>query len=118
MERCYYHAAIVHTGHNRREFPFLAKLHCTNFFGQIDATMGINAVPVEMVTPMKIVKYQPPMRPPSVDSLLLAYFLMFARAPRKAEPDADGFYDLSEIGPDVEKNWSRLTPYSPSQRQR
>jgi hypothetical protein len=66
---------------------------------------------------MNLVKYPPPTPPPTVDSLMLAYFLMFARTPRKAEPDVDGSYSLGEIGSDVEKNWSRLTPYSPSQRQ-
>ena len=42
--------------------------------------------------------------PPNVDALIVAMFLMFARAPRKAEPDADGFYDLAEIGADPGKN--------------
>jgi hypothetical protein len=57
-----------------------------------------------------IVKYQPPT--PPVDSLMLAYWLMFCRAPRRAEPDVDGAYSLGEIGSDAEKRWSRLTPYS------
>jgi len=61
---------------------------------------------------MDLVKYQPPTPPPRVDSLLLAYFLMFARAPRKETPEVDGSYSLGEIGADAEKNWSRLTPYS------
>ena len=66
---------------------------------------------------MQLTKYQPPTPPPSVDSLMLAYFLMFARAPRRAEPDVDGSYSLGEIGVDAEKNWSRLTPYSIARRE-
>lgn len=40
------------------------------------------------------------------------YWLMYARAPKKAEPDVDGMYDLSEIGPVREVKISRMTPYS------
>lgn len=64
---------------------------------------------------MQLTKYQPPTPPPSVDSLMLAYFLMFARAPRKEQPEVDGSYDLGEVGADVKKNWERLTPYSLAQ---
>jgi len=66
---------------------------------------------------MEIVKWQKLVPPPDVDSLMLAYWLMFFRAPRRAEPDVDGSYSLGEIGTDVEKNWSRLTPYSIARRQ-
>ena len=66
---------------------------------------------------MEVVKWQKPVPPPDVDSLMLAYFLMFARAPRKETPDVDGSYSLGEIGADVEKNWSRLTPYSVARRE-
>lgn len=61
---------------------------------------------------MNIAKYQPPAPPPSIDALLLAYWLMFARAPRKAEPDVDGSYSLGEIGTDAEKTWERWCPYT------
>jgi hypothetical protein len=47
---------------------------------------------------------------------MLAYFLMFARAPRKAERELDGSFDLGEIGADAEKNWARLTCPSPKSR--
>jgi len=70
----------------------------------------------EMATPMNIVKWQKPAPTPDVNSLILAYWLMYCRTPRKETPDADGFYDLSEIGADVEKSWSRLTPYSIARR--
>jgi hypothetical protein len=46
------------------------------------------------------------------DQHVLAYWLMFCRAPRKAEPDTDGMYDLSEIGEVRELKINRLTPYS------
>lgn len=64
-----------------------------------------------------IQKYSPP--PPKVDfdSFLLAMFLMYARAPRKPEPEIDGFFSLGEIGQDREKDWERLTPYSPARRE-
>jgi hypothetical protein len=39
-------------------------------------------------------------------------WLMFLRASGKTEPDADGMYDLSEIGFAPEKTWTRMTPYS------
>jgi hypothetical protein len=55
-------------------------------------------------------------KPPDLNSLLLAYFLMFARCPRTPNPDADGMYDLSEIGSAPEKNWSKATPYSLARR--
>jgi hypothetical protein len=50
--------------------------------------------------------------PPNVDPLILAYWLTLCRAPRKAEPDADGSYSLGEVGMDVEKNWQRWSPYA------
>jgi hypothetical protein len=66
---------------------------------------------------MQLIKYQPPTPTPNIDSLMLAYFLMFARAPRKAEPDADGFYSLDEIGADAEKRWIRWSPYAIARRE-
>jgi hypothetical protein len=50
-----------------------------------------------------------------VDAHILAYWLLFCRAPKRAEPDADGMYDLSEIGAAPEKNWTKATPYSLAQ---
>jgi hypothetical protein len=35
---------------------------------------------------------------PGIDQHILAYWLMFCRAPRKAELDADGSYWLGEVG--------------------
>ena len=81
---------------------------------QYQRTTAVEAatiIPAQSTT-MEIIKYQPSTPPPSVDGLLLAYFLMFARAPRNPEPHLDGSYSLGEIGADTEKNWSRLTPYS------
>jgi len=43
---------------------------------------------------------------------IAAMWLMFLLAPGKTEPDADGMYDLSEIGFAPEKTWTRMTPYS------
>jgi hypothetical protein len=57
-------------------------------------------------------------RPPDLDSHVLAMFLLWARAPRTPDPDADGMYDLSEIGSAPEKNFERLTPYSLARRAR
>jgi hypothetical protein len=58
-----------------------------------------------------IIKRQPE---PHIDARILAYWLMFCRAPKRAELDADGMYDLSEIG-SVRLEHQRLhrdTPYS------
>jgi hypothetical protein len=49
------------------------------------------------------------------NELLWAYFLMYARAPRKAAPDEAGFYSLGEVGRAPEKTWTKATPYSISQ---
>jgi hypothetical protein len=62
-----------------------------------------------------IVKYPPRKFDP--EAHVLAMFLMFARAPRKAVPEVDGFYSLGEIGADREKQWTRLTPYSIARRE-
>jgi hypothetical protein len=60
---------------------------------------------------LAIIKYQPSQQS-NFDAFVAAMFLMFARAPRKAEPDIDGSYELGEIGSAPEKSWTRLTPYS------
>jgi len=58
-----------------------------------------------------ITKYAKPF---DVDQHILAYWLMFCRAPsRKTGPGEQ--VDLGEIGSIQEKNWERLTPYSPSE---
>jgi hypothetical protein len=80
------------------------------------ATMEITLVPGSAI-PMNIVKWQEPAPAPDVDAFMLAMWLMYCRALRKAEPDETGSYSLGEIGADVEKTWTRLTPYSPSQRE-
>lgn len=70
-----------------------------------------------------IVKVQPAQPIIKVDpntgtgAFLLAMFLMFARAPRKAEPDVDGFYDLAEIGEVRELKINRMTPYSLAEKE-
>ena len=77
----------------------------------------------ENIENLKIIKYRPqtgqlatiPTAQPKADfdSLVLAYFLMFARAPRNPNPDADGFYSLGDVGeaPDG-KTFDRWCPYS------
>jgi hypothetical protein len=55
-------------------------------------------------------------REPDLDAHILAMFLLWAKAPRTPDPDADGMYDLSEIGSAPEKNWSKATPYSLARR--
>lgn len=45
------------------------------------------------------------------DSLLLAYWLMFLRAPG-GETLPGECVDLGEIGQIKQKDWERLTPYS------
>jgi hypothetical protein len=78
------------------------------------ATMKLTLVPGSAT--MNIVKWQKPAPAPDVNSIV-AYWLMYCRAPgRKTAPGEP--VDLGEIGADVEKNWSRLTPYSPSQKER
>lgn len=58
----------------------------------------------------------PPWRQFNPEAYMLLMFLMYARAPRKAAPEVDGFYSLGEIGADREKQWTRLTPYSIARR--
>jgi len=48
----------------------------------------------------------------NADAFLVAMMLMYARCPRKAEPEIDGSFHLGEIGSAPEKSWTRLTPYS------
>jgi hypothetical protein len=45
------------------------------------------------------------------DTMLLAYWLMFLRAPGKQTAPGEAV-DLGEIGEAPEKNFERLTPYS------
>ncbi len=52
----------------------------------------------------------------SRDAFLWAMWIIFCRAPKKAEPDSDGVYDLLEIGEVRDKTWARATPYSLAQR--
>lgn len=60
---------------------------------------------------MEIVRYRKPF---DVDAHVLAMWLIYCRAPRKMSPDVDGHFDLGDIGEAPEKNWERLTPYSPA----
>jgi len=50
------------------------------------------------------------------EDYVTAMYLMFCRTPNKAEPDADGMYDLSEVGSVRELKMSRMTPYSLAER--
>jgi hypothetical protein len=62
---------------------------------------------------MALVRYEPP-RTFDPEGFLLAMFLMFARAPRKAEPELDGAFDLGEVGQVAfeDQKLLRETPYS------
>jgi hypothetical protein len=62
---------------------------------------------------MTLVRYEEPHRF-DPEGFLLAMFLMFARAPRKAEPDLDGAFDLGEVGQVAfeDQKMLRETPYS------
>jgi hypothetical protein len=62
---------------------------------------------------MALVRYESP-RTFDPEGFLLAMFLMFARAPRKTEPEVDGSYSLGEIGQDAFEGQRLLrdTPYS------
>jgi hypothetical protein len=53
--------------------------------------------------------------PPDFDAFVTAMFLMWARAPRNPNPELDGSFNLGEIGSDATKNWTRATPYSPTE---
>ena len=59
-----------------------------------------------------IIKRQPEV---NIDAHILAMWLLFCFAPSKAIPDVDGHFDLGEIGTDTSKNWTRATPYSPTE---
>jgi hypothetical protein len=74
--------------------------------------------------PAAIVKYNPrpetdqlarmpkPQPKADFDSFVLAMFLLWAKAPRTPDPDADGFYSLGDVGEAPEKTWTKATPYS------
>jgi hypothetical protein len=66
---------------------------------------------------MNIVRWRKSAPRPDADAFMLAMWLMYCRAPRKETPQVDGSYSLGEIGADVEKRWSRLTPYSIARRE-
>lgn len=57
-------------------------------------------------------------RPKPVDheAYVQAMWLRFLLTPSKPTPEPDGFFNLGEIGQDVEKGWSRPTPYSPTEK--
>jgi hypothetical protein len=60
---------------------------------------------------MRLVKVSPK---PDHDAFVTAMFLMYARAPKKAEPDPDGSYFLGEVGETAfeDQRLLRDTPYS------
>jgi hypothetical protein len=49
------------------------------------------------------------------EKYIQAMWLRFLLAPSKPNPELDGFYNLGEIGGDADKNWTRATPYSPTE---
>jgi len=51
-----------------------------------------------------------------VDTHVFAMWMLFCFAPSKPDPELDGFYNLGEIGSDAAKDWTRATPYSPTER--
>jgi len=52
---------------------------------------------------------------PDREAYIQAMWLRFLLAPSKPNPELDGFYSLGEIGGDADKNWTRATPYSPTE---
>jgi hypothetical protein len=58
-----------------------------------------------------IVKYVPK---PETDAFILAMFLLWASRPSKQSSEPDGSYFMGDVGEAREKNWERLTPYSPA----
>ena len=61
--------------------------------------------------PLEIIKRRLP--PEELHEMkVAAYWFLFLRAPRKSEPDDDGFYDLAELGEVRELKINRMTPYS------
>lgn len=63
-----------------------------------------------------IEKYTPPVPPLDKAALIMAYWLMYCRAPGRATAPGETV-DLGEIGQDKEKDWQRLTPYSPARKE-
>jgi hypothetical protein len=49
------------------------------------------------------------------DAYIWAMFLLWAKCPRECEPDADGMYNLGDVGFAPEKSFKPVTPYSPAQ---
>ncbi len=49
------------------------------------------------------------------EKYIQAMWLRFLLAPSKPHPELDGSYNLGEIGTDANKNWTRATPYSPTE---
>jgi hypothetical protein len=43
-----------------------------------------------------------------------ARWLLFLATPCRKHPEADGSFDLGEVGEAPEKNWDKATPYSPA----
>ncbi len=53
---------------------------------------------------------------PDREAYIQAMWMLFLFAPTKPNPELDGSYNLGEIGSDANKNWSRATPYSPTEQ--
>jgi hypothetical protein len=64
---------------------------------------------------MELIRYQRPLsREEAEEARLWSLWLLYGKAPSKAQPDFDGMYDLSEIGETrSDKGIERATPYSP-----
>ena len=52
----------------------------------------------------------------NIDAHVFAMWMLFCFAPSKPTPDLDEFYNLGEVGSDASKDWTRATPYSPTER--
>jgi hypothetical protein len=49
------------------------------------------------------------------EAYIQATWVRFLLSPSQPTAEPDGFYNLGEIGNDARKNWTRATPYSPTE---
>jgi hypothetical protein len=63
---------------------------------------------------MKIIRVEPKFEF-DPDRYILAMWLIYRSRPSTAEPDETGAYYVGDCGNVPEKNWTRLTPYSPAE---
>ncbi len=67
---------------------------------------------ITKVQPRALTDQRMPKAGCGIDQLIWAYWILYGRTPKNPEPDADGMYNLGELGADAPKTWERLTPYS------